>query len=59
MSANPNQPSVSGLNRDVIKTGINVPVIGTVSLGAIAIIGALFFLTRRARNKKKFVTIGV
>jgi len=59
MSANPNQPSVSGLNRDIIKTGVNVPLIGPVSIGAIAIIGALFFIARRSRNKKRFITVGV
>ena len=50
MSANPNQPSVTGQTRDVLKTGVNLPVIGTVSIAALGIIGLLIFLSRRKRE---------
>ena len=57
MSANPNQPTVTGQTRDVLKTGINLPVLGTVSIAALGVIGLLFFLNRR--KKTRTFTIGV
>ena len=57
MSANPNQPTVTGQTRDVLKTGINLPVLGTVSIAALGIIGVLIMLARR--KKTRTFTIGV
>lgn len=43
------------VNRDIIKTGIPLPVVGTVSVAALGIIAILFFMSRR----KKKVTLAL
>ena len=42
--------SVTGSTRDIIKSGINLPVIGSVSIAAIGIIAFLFWMSRRKRE---------
>lgn len=51
----PNQPTVTAQTRDVIKSGIALPLVGTVPLVAIGIIGILYFLNKRKRS----ITLGV
>jgi len=58
VKANPNQPTVTGQTRDVLKSGINLPILGTVSIAALGIIGLLFFFNRRAKSKR-YISIGV
>jgi len=42
------------VTRDIIKSGVNLPALGTVSLGGLAIIFGLGFLYFRSRKSKKF-----
>ena len=58
MSATPNQPTVSAQTRDVLKSGIGLPFVGTVPIIAIGVIGILFLLNKR-KSAKRYISIGV
>ena len=45
------------VTRDTLKTSANLPLIGTVSLGGLLIIGAAFFIL--GYRRKKNVTVRV
>lgn len=40
--------------RDIIKSGINLPAVGQISIGGIAIILGLAYLYKRSRKSKTF-----